>query len=366
MIKNGDIIIDVSQHQAVINWDAVKASGRVAGVIIRCGYGSDYTNQDDYYFLRNVKECQRVGIPIVGIYLYAYAKSIDMAHSEAKHTIRLLQKSGLSQKTIVFYDVEDNSVVSVARLIWLEFYSKIKDSGYPCGLYTGAYYYRSYMSGAHTGDILWVAAYGNNDAILDEWARPNFGKTYALWQYSSAVKYSGIRNGQAGVDTSIVTDASVINKLIGNTVATTTTTTTAKQTSTAKANTLVRDGQIHSNNFTGVKIVVDGIVGAQTKAQKARVLQHAMNLDYKCGIPEDGDFGTISKKYLGNHYVKRGDKSYMVTALEILLMLNGYDPHGVECPGIFGSLEDTVKQFQRDKKLTVDGIAGRNTFLKLI
>ena len=32
-------LIDVSHHQGAINWDAL--AGRVDGVIISCGYGSD-------------------------------------------------------------------------------------------------------------------------------------------------------------------------------------------------------------------------------------------------------------------------------------------------------------------------------------
>ena len=39
----------------------------------------------------------------------------------------------------------------------------------------------------------------------------------------------------------------------------------------------------------------------------------------------------------------------------------------VECPGQFGGgLEAAVKQFQSDRGLKADGIAGRNTILKLM
>lgn len=38
--------IDVSMHQGQIDWDRVKTSG-VNYAIIRCGYGSDYSEQDD-------------------------------------------------------------------------------------------------------------------------------------------------------------------------------------------------------------------------------------------------------------------------------------------------------------------------------
>lgn len=57
----------------------------------------------------------------------------------------------------------------------------------------------------------------------------------------------------------------------------------------------------------------------------------------------------------------------MVTAAEILLMLKGYDPKGVESPGQFGSgLENCVKRYQGDNGLSVDGIVGYNTYKSLI
>ena len=47
-------------------------------------------------------------------------------------------------------------------------------------------------------------------------------------------------------------------------------------------------------------------------------------------------------------------------------MLKGYDCQ-LECPGVFGAnLEATVKQYQRDYQLTVDGVVGYNTFMSLI
>ena len=42
--------IDVSEHQGRIDWERVKAS-EVDFAIIRCGYGGNYTYQDDEAFL---------------------------------------------------------------------------------------------------------------------------------------------------------------------------------------------------------------------------------------------------------------------------------------------------------------------------
>lgn len=102
-------------------------------------------------------------------------------------------------------------------------------------------------------------------------------------------------------------------------------------------NKLVKRGQQEAIKFTGVKIATDGLVGSETNMMKARVLQHAINLDYKSGLVEDGKFGSASKKALGSHYVKTGETQSMVTAAEILMYLNGFNPNGVEYPGTYGS-----------------------------
>jgi cell wall-associated NlpC family hydrolase len=98
----------------------------------------------------------------------------------------------------------------------------------------------------------------------------------------------------------------------------------------------IRDGQRESIKFTGHNILVDGIYGPETKMNKIRVLQHAMNLDYKAGLVEDGKWGPKTDAALGNHYICRGETQYMVTAMEICAYMAGNDPHGVEYPGTYG------------------------------
>ena len=81
--------IDVSKHQGVIDWDKVKASGKVNFAMIRVGVGSDIASQDDAQAVRNMTECERVGLPY-GVYLYSYALSTNEAESEAKHVLRVI------------------------------------------------------------------------------------------------------------------------------------------------------------------------------------------------------------------------------------------------------------------------------------
>ena len=102
-------------------------------------------------------------------------------------------------------------------------------------------------------------------------------------------------------------------------------------------NQIIKKGQEHAIQFTGVKIQVDGKTGPETEKMKARVLQVALNKDYKAGLNPDGIFGSASKKALGKHYVAKGETQWMVTAAEILMELNGINPNGVEKPGTYGN-----------------------------
>lgn len=135
----------------------------------------------------------------------------------------------------------------------------------------------------------------------------------------------------------------------------------------ANINAIVKDGQVHARNFAVPGLNADGIRGANTIKAGIKVLQQAMNLDYHAGLVVDGIWGARSERALGRHTVRRGEKQYMVTALQDLLMLKGYNPGGLENPGIFGAgTEAAVRKYQADHGLTVDGIAGYNTFKSLI
>lgn len=142
---------------------------------------------------------------------------------------------------------------------------------------------------------------------------------------------------------------------------------TKPETPSTSINQIVKDGQIHARNFAAPGLNADGIRGANTIKAGIKVLQQAMNLDYGAGLSVDGIWGSKSEAALGKHTVRRGERQYMVTALQILLMLKGYYPNGVENPGHFGEgCEKAVRQYQKDHGIGVDGVAGYKTFKSLI
>ena len=76
--------IDVSEHNGIIDWKAIKRAG-VEFAIIRSSYGHFV---EDQQFRRNVKECERYKIPY-GLYHYSYVANDAQMREEASGFIRL-------------------------------------------------------------------------------------------------------------------------------------------------------------------------------------------------------------------------------------------------------------------------------------
>ena len=171
-IYNG---IDVSHHQNVINWD--QFSG-IDFVIIRAGYGGNWTNQDDKEFLRNVEYCDKYNIPY-GLYLYSYADEITSgehtAENEAEHMLRLLKQiDSYNYKptlgTEVFIDMEENENLDKERLTKIAdtYCTTIENNGYNCGVYASANWLTNKLDAPYLASKydIWVAQWpGINDFL---------------------------------------------------------------------------------------------------------------------------------------------------------------------------------------------------------
>lgn len=207
--------IDVSQYQGNINWE--ETSKYVDFVIIRAGYGDNWTSQDDKKFTRNVEECEKYNIPY-GIYLYSYAKRVqkdnndanlnydaESAVSEAAHVMRLLNSVSYKPnlKTSVYLDMEEDSLgeslgKETLTNITNKFCSIIKSNNYGCGVYANRNWLKNYLdiNNIIKNYDLWLAEWiGTTNYTTAQNTTTSYQTTnYTLWQFSE----SGTTNGITG------------------------------------------------------------------------------------------------------------------------------------------------------------------------
>ena len=173
------ILIDVSEHQGKIDWE--KAMYHIDGAILRCGYGSDYPEQDDEQFRRNADECTRLGIPF-GVYLYSYAKTTKAAQYEADHVLRLIKDYKLSYP--VYLDLEEASTADGAVERAIVFGDIIEKAGYWCGIYANLYWWEAILKKGLERFTKWVAQYYKECEYT--------GTHLDIWQYTSKGNVPGI------------------------------------------------------------------------------------------------------------------------------------------------------------------------------
>lgn len=184
-----DVGIDVSVWQGTIDWASVSGS-IVDYAIIRCGYGSDYSSQDDKQFKNNVRGCIDNGIPF-GVYLYSYAKNVTVARSEAQHALRTLREAGVGPSNLaypVYYDLEDKSQsnLSASELasIASAFCSAIEGAGYSAGVYANKNWWTNKLTSTTFSQwSKWVAQYNSTCTYSGQ---------YDMWQCTSSGQIGGI------------------------------------------------------------------------------------------------------------------------------------------------------------------------------
>lgn len=188
-------IMDVSRWQGNIDWDKVKASGLVSGVMLRALGNSAKDKPSKPYidptFERNYAECKRLCIPC-GVYYYC--KAVNTAEADAE--LALLRKvlTGKTLQLPVAVDIEDLSqtVIGKNKLTDLAAYclSTVESWGVYAMLYTGLYFGRTYLymtDAALKPYDVWLAAYRS--------VKPSTDFAYGLWQYTSTASVPGVSGG---------------------------------------------------------------------------------------------------------------------------------------------------------------------------
>ena len=192
MKKDVKSIIDISSWQGDINFDMLKESGLVDGVIVRVGYGT--TNNDspvlDNKFERNISELNRLGIPY-GIYIFGYAQTEEAAIIEASFTDEMIKKYSVNLSYPIFYDAEltEFNGVKYTKALYKrvinKYISTLNELGYDN---VGVYGNLSMLTSGGLSSLQkkipkWVAQY---------YTRCEYDNDYIGWQYTSDGYVPGI------------------------------------------------------------------------------------------------------------------------------------------------------------------------------
>ena len=312
MSKKG---IDVSEFQGKIDWEKVKNDG-IEFAILRCGYGMDFSNQDDVEYERNANECERLGIPY-GVYLMSYANTVEKARSEAKHVLRLIEGRKISLG--VWHDIEDNGTSGAINKETLTniintFCNTIKNAGYKVGVYANLNWLENKIEKTIKDNYdIWVAQY---------YSKCEYEGKYIMWQHTSSGKVNGI---STNVDMNI----------------------------------LYEDLPVINNN--------DNNNSKTNNSEIVKSLQKALNKDYNCGLDVDGIIGPLTTKAVNNNMVRNFTVGEFAKWVQERLIAKGYSLNNFGVDGRYGNeSEKKVKEFQANCGIDVDGIVGINTVNRLI
>ena len=156
-------ILDVSKWQGSIDWDKVKASGKIDGVMLRVLGSKGGKPYLDPYFARNYAECARLGIP-VGV--YGYFKATTKAQADKELALFRQALGGRVFQLPVAVDIEDKLQAALSKSALTDIVahclSVVESWGVYAMLYTGLYFGQTnlYIGGAALKPYdVWLAAY---------------------------------------------------------------------------------------------------------------------------------------------------------------------------------------------------------------
>ena len=178
------VVIDVSVHQGIIDFDKVKEAG-INGVIIRAGFGR---GNEDEEFKSNIEGAISAGIEYIGVYWFSYAYTLAMAVHEAQFCDNIISPYKDKLNLGVYFDWEYSSKNYAERLgvkctkslitdMCLYFCENITKHGYIAGYYLNWDYSQNYIDTSKLTEYRKWFAWYNNDIPTDcyLWQRSDNG-----------------------------------------------------------------------------------------------------------------------------------------------------------------------------------------------
>ena len=177
-------ILDVSRWQGRIDWDAVKASGTVDGVMLRVLGSKGGKPSLDPTFEANYATCIKRGIPVGGYY---YTCAVTSRQTEAELNALRATLRGKTFQLPLAIDVEDARLRSLSPAALAQRVAQAAAQLEAWNLYAMVYTYTNFADTALAMDALtaydlWLADYRGK--------RPT--RKHGMWQYTSTGHVAGI------------------------------------------------------------------------------------------------------------------------------------------------------------------------------
>lgn len=335
--------IDVSHYEGNIDYAKVKASG-IQVVYIKATEGTSFK---DSTLNKNYQNAKANGLK-VGFYHFFRASNEENARQQARFFVDTI--NGLDYDCRLALDLETtqnlnkNTLSNLAKIFMDELKRLTGKDGV---IYTYTYFARDNITGVLSGYPLWIAHYGvstpGNNPIWNSWIG---------FQYSDTGSIAGI---SGDVDLDEFTREILLDE---------TNPVPENKPEQSWAITTVRGVQAALNARYGFDIDVDNIARMDTFTALYKAVQIELNRlgkDLKAdGIPGPLTFDAVVT-------VRQRDKSNLVWLIQAILICSGVSVGTDGADGKFGSQTLAgVKNFQRSKGLTVDGIVGPHTWRKLL
>ena len=177
-------ILDVSRWQGSIDWDKVKASGKIDGVMLRVLGSKGGKPYVDPAFERNYAACTARGIPVGGYY-YTCATTPQQTAAELAALRAALADKNFQLPIVV--DAEDPKLRSLTPAKLSARVAEAAAQLEAWGLYAMVYTYTNFADTAL--DMAALAAY-------DLWIADYRGKCptrkHGMWQYTNKGKIPGV------------------------------------------------------------------------------------------------------------------------------------------------------------------------------
>lgn len=314
--------IDISNWQENVNFSKVKSDG-IEVVIIKATEGIKFVDKrlDEHY-----KGAKDQGLKIG---FYHFMSDTTNPKDQAKDFWNVIKDKKFD--VIPVLDIEKENQGRNAKGVTdrcIEFLNEFKTlSGYECIIYTYTYFAKSKLDNRLKNYPLWIAHYDVNtpgdNGIWSDWVG---------FQYTDKAKISGV---SGNCDANEFTDGIFINRSNNNSNS--------------------------SNSSSNVKkelweVSISGSIVSD--------LQKELNKQFAANLKVDGYFGDKTLNACIN--LSKGARGNITRIVQRRLVANGYLIGKFGIDGVFGdSTESSIKSFQKDKKLSIDGIVGKNTWRRL-